>query len=1077
MPRSIFLSSTCFDLLDVRAELKSALEAMGHKAFASETPDFPVNSSLKPADNCLEVLRTCDIYLLIVNTRYGSPFDGDAVLKSPVPLPGGYLSITLAEYLTARAAGLEIRIWVRDSIWSSNPRFGHPPPIPDTPQSVDTAVYDLLDFIVDNPDGGAWINQFHDVTDLKQSIVHWLEEREYPNELAFKRAVADLLEIQGYDFDRDFLLEPGQAFTHATLSTDPFGAQYGVWCYYSRTGATIQWSDVQHVVLEAHDKLERRNVDRAFIVTNQRLAAIRDHLRDLPSSSRLLVEALDDVLARLINFRPYIGRIVEDYEHFDRFTGEPVQADPIISIMRRCDLYKHYVPLRAVVESGDHTVYEGSLADYIDKWLQHGQHNHLTILGDFGTGKSSFALWLTYQLSRRALESDSYDSRIPVFVSLRDHVGKIDIREVITNTLVNTYGLRDAHFSSFTRLLDAGRLVLIFDGFDETATMTDRATALDILRNINALVRRRSKIILTCRTHYFRSREETAQHLEHSLSPRDTELFLEHKGRTNYHIATLKELMRDQIELFVKSHCDHDEERTRRTLAEMNRVYNLRDLARRPVMLEMILKVWPRLRSQQGRGDITPATLYEEYTQEWINHVAKGNQDLIDTAAKAAFCDDLTKWMYRRNQELLPFSELEKVVVEHFHDRPPAAYGALDTEIRTCSFLNRDSVGNYQFAHRSFMEFFVARLCASEIARGDYDLLRLRPATYEILNFLRGLVAETETLWSVVNWTRNAAEAGYAGGNAATLLRAAGETFTGRDLSNTVLAAADLTNTDLTDADLRGADLRDAKLRNCTLVNADLRNADLSQIVIGEMQEVTCLAWSDDRRLLAVGGNDQNVRIWNSATWELVAILRGHTAAIQDVSFGRKSSRLFSLAKGSEVEVVVWDTRGLQLLCKLDGSTVSTEGESEYRVTRVGAFVHIRDDNGAYRLRSFRPRAFYSTLPRYTVQVQGNTVLVYDWETGGNEIFRSPTLDAAVRCVNYAADDSAVAAGTADGRVHVWDPLTWEEVALLEEKPVSCDGLKIAGARGLGTRGYATQRSRNGTLRDWFRERGAISKK
>jgi hypothetical protein len=68
----------------------------------------------------------------------------------------------------------------------------------------------------------------------------------------------------------------------------------------------------------------------------------------------------------------------------------------------------------------------------------------------------------------------------------------------------------------------------------------------------------------------------------------------------------------------------------------MHATYNLWDLARRPVLLEMILKVFPRLSRKLGRIVITPAELYQEYIDEWITYVAKGNEELLDPEGKEA---------------------------------------------------------------------------------------------------------------------------------------------------------------------------------------------------------------------------------------------------------------------------------------------------------------------------------------------------------------------------------------------------------------------------------------------------------
>ena len=71
-PQRIFLSSTCVDLVDLRSGLKESLEDMGYQVWASEFPDFPVDSSLHAQDNCLRNVEYADQYVLILNDRYGA---------------------------------------------------------------------------------------------------------------------------------------------------------------------------------------------------------------------------------------------------------------------------------------------------------------------------------------------------------------------------------------------------------------------------------------------------------------------------------------------------------------------------------------------------------------------------------------------------------------------------------------------------------------------------------------------------------------------------------------------------------------------------------------------------------------------------------------------------------------------------------------------------------------------------------------------------------------------------------------------------------------------------------------------
>src|ERR1035438_9361344 len=114
MGQCIFLSSTCADLEDLRAVLKNSLEEMGYQVWASDRPGFPVDSSLHAQDNCLRNVERADQYVLIVNDRYGSAYDGRAYDRHPLAEdPKRSVSVTWYEYLRALACGKPMRILVR----------------------------------------------------------------------------------------------------------------------------------------------------------------------------------------------------------------------------------------------------------------------------------------------------------------------------------------------------------------------------------------------------------------------------------------------------------------------------------------------------------------------------------------------------------------------------------------------------------------------------------------------------------------------------------------------------------------------------------------------------------------------------------------------------------------------------------------------------------------------------------------------------------------------------------------------------------------------------------------------------
>jgi len=101
---SAFVSSTCFDLGQVRADLKQFLESSGLDPILSDFDSFPINPSYDTIKNCKETIKNrADIFILIVGGRYGVITDNGK-------------SVTNLEYIEAKAKGIPIYIFVAKNI-------------------------------------------------------------------------------------------------------------------------------------------------------------------------------------------------------------------------------------------------------------------------------------------------------------------------------------------------------------------------------------------------------------------------------------------------------------------------------------------------------------------------------------------------------------------------------------------------------------------------------------------------------------------------------------------------------------------------------------------------------------------------------------------------------------------------------------------------------------------------------------------------------------------------------------------------------------------------------------------------
>jgi hypothetical protein len=100
---NIFVSSTCYDLSQLRTNLYDFIVDSGHNPILSEFNSFPVSPDLNAVENCIKnVKENADILVLVVGNRYGSIIETGK-------------SITNTEFLTAKQKGIPVFCFIDKS--------------------------------------------------------------------------------------------------------------------------------------------------------------------------------------------------------------------------------------------------------------------------------------------------------------------------------------------------------------------------------------------------------------------------------------------------------------------------------------------------------------------------------------------------------------------------------------------------------------------------------------------------------------------------------------------------------------------------------------------------------------------------------------------------------------------------------------------------------------------------------------------------------------------------------------------------------------------------------------------------
>ncbi len=380
--------------------------------------------------------------------------------------------------------------------------------------------------------------------------------------------------------------------------------------------------------------------------------------------------------------------------------------------------------------------------DYVDSWLNETGRDHISILGEFGQGKT----WFCLRYADRKLDQYIADPRrrLPLLIPLRGY-RNTNMRELIPHLFVNTYGLHFRNgYEIFDRLNRSGRLLIIFDGFDEMAPKVDYQVTLKNYQVIaDIVVPDRSKVILTSRTPYFRNMLEEKAVLAGGDTPGSSH------DRPHFEVIYIDELDDTRIAEVLRRRVgaqwgDY--------LQTIRAVYDLPNLAQRPVMLDMIIQTLPRLKSLE---EIDHALLYTTYTDQWINKEIDEERALLDAESKRLFAQEVAWDMFRRGELTIHSDRMRELVDQHLrlNVRQSEDIIFLEHDARTASFISsRDEMGNYEFMHRSFMEFFVAQKLAAAISRNDNGPLAEQLIYYEILRFLDQMLRPAEDRLTLSRW-------------------------------------------------------------------------------------------------------------------------------------------------------------------------------------------------------------------------------------------------------------------------------------------------------------------------------------
>jgi len=544
------------------------------------------------------------------------------------------------------------------------------------------------------------------------------------------------------------------------------------------------------------------------------------------------VFTLDDLIDEVVRFEKY-----EEY------------LEDQISSRKLTD---YYVPLacrkpeldRQGVTHGE--TKRDALQGYVDWWLEQPLYEHVSILGEFGMGKTWFTLRLAHdhlRAYRNARAKKRRRGRYPLLIQLRDYAKAVSADSLLSEFFFNRFETGLPSMKAFKVLNRMGRFLLIFDGFDEMARKVEYQKVIDNFWELAKVVEPGAKAVLTCRDEHFRYAREAREVFAGEKMASTSNLVL---IPPRFEVVHIEPFDADRIRQAIINRLGGESgEKTAEMILSRPALANL---VKRPVMIEMVLD---SLADIAGRESLTESEIYLFATDRQMRKNITEERTFTSMTDKVLFLCELAWEMHRSGELTINYKRFPDRIKEIFGDRVKEA--EIDHwwfDMMGQSLLVRDEDGNYSFAHRGLVEYFAAyRLLARVDALGAEYVDRYRdeetgqspaeelkqragvapldcwgsaPFHPNLITFLAEMAAGKEPLMQLIEWTKGKTEdkTGYVGGNAATVL--------GR-IDPAAFVKADLRGASLRQAQLQGTRLRGVKAAGADLRDADLMAADLTE--------------------------------------------------------------------------------------------------------------------------------------------------------------------------------------------------------------------------------------------------------
>lgn len=440
------------------------------------------------------------------------------------------------------------------------------------------------------------------------------------------------------------------------------------------------------------------------------------------------------LLDKLIDFSNYFYDLRKRVET-DTLTGSNLTLNDVYTISR--------------FKLDKEGVVQPDLEKYLNDWLDESSRRQIALLGEYGQGKSTASLMLSYRLMQRC-QQNIRSARIPIMFELRGKSPRTLREDELLSTWAGRYGIDTR---ALMKLLIAGRILLIFEGFDEVDLSGDVDARIEHFKVMWGLCYPKAKILVTGRPNYFLDDVE----LKAALGIQDPSL-----ERPYCQAMFLAPFGMNEISNSLRK-LDPDTRKGIMDLAHANERFN--DIVSRPSLLHVVGTLWHRENLAQYGDRISSALIMDLFVRNSLERQASKAQKYdftppmggnakpsfmaLNTHERAYFMEGIAVYMLINqlpNQisakqlesavrlliDAIPESVTLKADAQSGESRKPLRQRydlknkpeevqTILTDVRACGLLVPDlsRSGSFKFGHKSFMEFLAGKAFAQWTLRKE----------------------------------------------------------------------------------------------------------------------------------------------------------------------------------------------------------------------------------------------------------------------------------------------------------------------------------------------------------------------